>query len=262
MTGGFLVVGHHRSGTSFLNSLIRSHPDVESMNEPLSQHVKAFLDWDLQPWNPQVVGRVPAAVADRPWLHGYLQDLRSLLHEKGGPVVGFKETCLTHKLDWAREFFEPKAVVAIVRDPRATVASVVKRNMHERWAYLDRLRELDAAAGTDDLDWTDPVQVTARSWAVRASDIRASGVPCWRLEDLMLEPDTARQIMAAIGLDLHPRQREFMRHAWDTSRSATYSYRRTPDHVRKEWMSVLSDDQRADVERVAGSTMQAFGYQD
>lgn len=259
MRNPFVIVGHHRSGTSFLNSLMRAHPLIESMNEPLSQHIRGFLDWDLRPWHPS---HVPSELVARPGVLEYLTDLQVALHADRDVVSGFKETCLTHKLGWTKAFFGEVSVVAVVRDPRATVASIVARNMHERWNYV---RLLQAYSKLDErlplVNWDDPIEVAAMSWRVRAADILSSSVRWWRLEDLIAEPTTLEGIMAEIGLTVHSNQYQFMRHSWEPSASsAVYGYRRDRVTVREGWRASLTIADSKRVLEISGEIGSEFGY--
>lgn len=266
----FVLLGHHRSGTSFVNSVVRAHPEVESINEPLSQHLDAFRDADMVVWETTDCGSdgLPAAIAPRSAAADFLFDLRRWLSAEGASRRGFKETCLFEKLGWLHGYLGVTPGALLVRDPRAVVASVIKRDLDRSWwAYSERLARWVGAGGqlSKPVDFDDRVAVCAAVWALRTvrglDHARLRQWPVLRLEDLFVDRHRyLATLMGQLELPVHPQQIAFIEESWSETLGGTYSYRRAPESVLEEWKETLTDEDRRTIELYARAPMQELGY--
>jgi hypothetical protein len=266
----FVLVGHHRSGTSFVNSAVRAHPLVESINEPLSQHLDVFRDEDMVAWSPKELSsaRLHPSIEPGSPTEDFLLDLKRWLLADEVTEHGFKETCLFEKLEWFEAFVGPMPGALLVRDPRGVVASVLKRDLDQSWwAYRARLSRWIAMhrEGAGNVDLADRVAVCAAVWNIRTEIglryARAAGWPVVRLEEFFVDHVASlTMLMKELALDVHPQQIAFVEESWAASAGGTYSYRRAPKSVLEEWKAYLSDEDQRTVELHARSSMRELGY--
>jgi hypothetical protein len=266
----FVLLGQHRSGTSFVNSLVREHPLVESINEPFSQHLRLFRQTELQEWSADDLTpeRLHPAIKPGGECEQYILELKRWMCAPLPGVRGFKETGLTEKADWLRAALGDFPTAVVVRDPRAVVASVLRRGLQDSWwSYRSRLERF--AAGSALLDacrLTEPVDVVAAVWTLRADRLLAlakrHGWLIVRLEDLIARPtDELERLMTMLGLEVDRRQLDFLAEAWSDTFDGTYSYRRRADAVLHTWKEVLDGDAQRAVESIARAPMRELGYE-
>ena len=75
----FALLGVPRSGTNYLSSLMKAHPDIELQIEPFSLHTRSFLLEDLEP-----NGRAAAYLSGDNH-HPFVEDLLCWLNEDTKP---------------------------------------------------------------------------------------------------------------------------------------------------------------------------------
>ena len=144
------LIGFDRSGTSFIGGALERHPGVRYFCQPDSSSPLHRAQWEY--WGPgdgdaasrRFLRRLTEGEVDR----GYVVSdwfRRSgcgayELDPAAANVV--KSTKLHWKVRWL-EKFPGVEVLAVVRDPRATVASLVRNDFHTRWYSR---ADFDAAA--------------------------------------------------------------------------------------------------------------------
>lgn len=213
----FLIAGHPRSGTTVLNRICNTHPEVAStfefgafrhLDRPYPEYREGIrVEWRGRP----VLGVGEATPRRRRWrsrwfLARFLLALRarrgsevrladvtdSLGRALGVPVVGDKVPAYTFLLDELAPREELRCVV-IIRDCRAVVAST-----------LDRVR-----TGWRGREWTerfDSTRKAALHWAraVESVERNAGRLHVLRFEDLVRDPAATAETLAAF-LDVDPR---------------------------------------------------------
>jgi len=266
----FLLLGHHRSGSSFINSLVRSHPHIESINEPFSQHLDVFRQVDFIPWAAEEFSEecLHPCITPHGETDAYLRDLRKWLLAPGDVIRGFKETTLFEKIPWLMRLLGPLPAILLTRDPRAIVNSIVRRRMHESWwNYRQRLETYVATGGhiPDGTSLDDPISLTAAIWSIRMElGLCAAQELGWliiRLEDLVQDAETwLPRMMNFLGTEAHSRQWDFLNDSWKETRGGTYSSRREPRMVLEHWRETLSYENQRTIESIAWRPMAQLRY--
>lgn len=256
----FVLLGHHRTGSSYMLDVIRHNKNVETINEPFSMHLDFFREdetfWpDKQAFFSQVHDSSCTAT--------YINDLNNWLNEKEYNVVrGFKETSLFEKYDWLISELNISNTIILVRDFRATINSVIKRNMQNSWwDYKGRLEKYYKY----EVDKLDDIEICAYLLKERMSYIKIivsnNEVMLIRLEDFFDDRLLfTEKLMNYIGLNLCKEQEEFIKLTSINTRNSTYSNYRNRHDVLLQWKDMLS---RKDVERINGilkEELEFFGY--
>ena len=138
------IVGSPRSGTSWLRSLLASHPDLASPHElHLFDRYLAPLDRAWQEENAELERRTRAGLSsaaglvsliDRPALHAWMGELvararRAALAARPGATRLLEKTpAHARQLELIRSVAPGARFVHLVRDPRATVASLIEKS--------------------------------------------------------------------------------------------------------------------------------------
>jgi len=261
----FCLLSHHRSGSNFLNELIRSHSLLSSLKEPFAQHLSLFAECDIERWEAQPPPERAAWLAD-PFVQAYLNDLRGWL--LAAPRRGFKETRLAEKLVWLEALVSPVRLILLVRDPRAVTVSILRRpHLIDYWIPVSQLAHLPPSTFRDRAEH-DPVYRSALIWAHRhrqllLEELRTRPMLLVRLEDLLAGPDmTLTRLFSFLGdLQPEPAQITLMKDLWSPARhyTASYSLRRRPQDVLHDCRGLPVHDRRT-VERVCGDVMTHLGY--
>ena len=239
------VVGSPRSGTTFTGSALGTLP--------------GFVDLDeVQPWKaaiPELLELPDDAVAQR--LRTILERVRRLGLATG--LRGVEQTPETSFVLPAALRAYPEAVaVHVVRDGRDVVTSLLERG----WLSADRTGADDArlAFGSHARFWvergreqefTEVSDATRAAWAWRRYVAAAQAVPgrtvVVRYEQLVADPlAAAAPVAERLGVAPEPVAEAF---------SAVH------DRSAGRWRRDLTAAQVADVEREAGETLAALGYE-
>lgn len=259
----FLVLGHHRSGTSYVLDVIRHHPNVDTINEPFSMHLEFFRNdetsWDAEDYNPEYLHSALAAYPDT---IDYIKELSEWMNSPFPNVRGFKETALIEKYYWLKKAVHFDRLFIVIRDPRAVIGSVIRRGLHNSWwDYAGRLKRFYSIK--DGLD--DPVSVCAQILKCRLAfllELRESET-CMviKLEELLDDPVVELgKIMRYIDLDVHSEQIEFWRETSKETRDSAYSTHRGRETVENEWRKILSNSDREVVEGHLERELGLLGY--
>lgn len=238
------VVGSPRSGTTFTGAALGSLP--------------GFVDLDeVQPWKaaiPSLIGVPEDATAER--LRSILERVRLLGLARG--LRGVEQTPETSFVLPAALRAYPEAVaVHVIRDGRDVVTSLLERG----WLSTDRTGADDArlAFGPHPRFWVEPgreeafrsvTDATRCAWAWRRYVTAASSVPKRtvevRYEDIVTDPEkAARPVAERLGVQVD---------------AVAAVLGRAHDRSLGRWQRDLTDEQLADVEREAGTTLTEHGY--
>jgi len=239
------VVGSPRSGTTFTGRALGSLP--------------GFVDLDeVQPWKaaiPSLVGAPEDEVARR--LRRILQRVRVLGLASG--LRGVEQAPETSFVLAAALRAYPEAVaVHVIRDGRDVVTSLLERG----WLSAERRGADDArlAFGSHTRFWVEPGReaefesvsdATRAAWAWRRYATAAAAVPERtvevRYEQLVSDPrGAARPVADRLGVEP-----ELVAKTFST----------VHDRSAGRWRRDLTPAQLADVEREAGQTLVALGYE-
>ena len=239
------VVGSPRSGTTFTGSALGSLP--------------GFVDLDeVQPWKaaiPGLMDQPEEAVARR--LRAILERVRRLGLARG--LRGVEQTPETSFVLRAALLAYPEATaVHVIRDGRDVATSLLERG----WLSAERAGADDARLpfGPYARFWVEPgreaefglVSDARRcAWAWRRYVTAARAVPERtvevRYEQLVADPEAAAAPVAVrLGIDADP---------------VTGAFSQVHDRSAGRWRRDLTPEQLADVEREAGDTLVALGYE-
>jgi tetratricopeptide (TPR) repeat protein len=123
--GHVFVVGFPRSGTTLLEQVLASHPDVVALEEQatLMPAIDAFLD---PPDGVEALARMDQAEADR-WRRDYWRRVRSFGVDPIGKVFVDKQPFYSLWLPLIGKLFPDARIVVARRDPRDVVLSCFRR---------------------------------------------------------------------------------------------------------------------------------------
>jgi hypothetical protein len=263
----FLIVGTPRSGTtlvqrlacslqgvrvppethyrSFVKSQLRTRRfpmDEPALRETLRSYAERKIAKDV-PLDADAVVRDLGGRCDDPW-----QLFAALIRQFAGPADLYGEKTPEHVRWWRpmTAHFPALRLVAVVRDPRAVVAS----NLGVPFGPTSHLFLAER--------WR-----VDQTYVLAARDALGAGrCLVLRYEDVVADPDDTRaRIGSLLGVDpavqaeVDPAQ---MHHAWEWWK-ARASQPITSDRV-ESWRDVLSSSQAADVAAICRSPMRAFGY--
>jgi hypothetical protein len=271
----FFVVGHHRGGTTLLQSMLSSHPRLTlppetqfflevwprrarlgDLSDPAARRrVAAFLgsercsvrDLGLDPG--EVLAALPAGRPDYSDLFAALLEVWA--RSRGKPRAGEKSPGHIHCVPLLAGLYPKARFVACLRDPRGVAAS----ELHAEWGT----RSVDKIASR----WNrvfDQHQRLARA-------LPAERYLMLRYEDLVARPEAElARVCAFLGEEPAPGMlRYFERPAvelgFDRSERWKYATLRPLDPARlSAWREELSPGQIALVERAVGPRLTALGY--
>ncbi|MDP2586925.1 MAG: HAD-IA family hydrolase [Candidatus Komeilibacteria bacterium] len=146
-----LILGHPRSGTNYLKSLVSIHPEVSSLTEPYSLHSTFFTEKDAEVWkkhdfDPEIFAK---ELRDFPSLQEMMKTLQNFLTPSKERVNLVKETTFLLKLEWAREYLEHVKIIFLIRSPFAVISSFQANNLYDKWGYEERFHTIQGQLDTN-----------------------------------------------------------------------------------------------------------------
>ena len=238
-----IVLGFGRSGTTWISDILSKvlgglilfeplHPSVTDLGTKFaysdvedgedSMALKSYLDALLNGKHRKdwlLRNHVPVPVQDVS---------RSLLEEiwEQCAVIGFKEIRSNFMIPWFNDNFDCR-IAYIVRDPRASIASIKRRRNFfmefgwpdsyemflKRTIYADRYRDHEIARGIDfartaDTDVAKYAVMWSITHALVLEELRSLGLPIFHYEDFYLRPFTSvKMLLEYLGHDevnIHP----------------------------------------------------------
>jgi hypothetical protein len=291
----FFILGHARSGTSFLARLIRLHPAVHcewqtqffSERGPIPYFTApAFRHWLQHPSNKWVAGWDPTPALLRVCLDTILEREAQRV---GKRIVGDKSPNENgpQAIRWLAAVYPDARVIYIVRDGRDTILS--KRIQ----AFIDQPQSLsrqDRRVRRDLIEDPKPflarersiftpawLEASAKGWAVAVQESVAAGRELFgegflvvRYEDLLEDPLTPlRQMWSFLGAErpgadveasVRAKVQENPEAEWHESSSYAF-VRLLPRGVRGGWKALFTPTDAARFEAAAGEALAAYGYQ-
>ncbi|MGH0002609.1 sulfotransferase domain-containing protein [Pseudovibrio ascidiaceicola] len=253
----FAVFGQHRSGTSFFLDLIRHHPDVDTINEPISMHVEKYRKEISAGVQSEFIENLDYGI------NSYIEDLHHWLNFSFPNIRGFKETAFFESIPQLQRRLGFKETIVLVRDPRAVINSVTRRQMQNSWwQYRQNLNvvspELDVSSLSD-------AGVCAHLWRHRQNCLRSllkgHTSILIRLEDILLERrKTLELVMSHLNLEVREEQLEFLEETGLKTHDATYSSNREKDDVLHRWKTELRNRDKEEIQEVLREELEEFGY--
>lgn len=140
----FCILGHQRSGTNFLSSLIRSHPEASLLIEPFSQHFRFVSEqfcrnWGIGDYDDLCYHRsLPKRSEEVAWLEAF----RDWFYSAPGGVKVFKETVFLMKLRWLNLYLPGVQLIYLSRHPLGIISSYKKSSLFTAWNYQEKYQVL------------------------------------------------------------------------------------------------------------------------
>ncbi len=264
----FILLGHHRSGSSFLLDAIRHHPEVDTINEPFSMHLEFFRSdetaWGEDDYNQS---ELHPSLSDYPQTVNFIKDLDKWLNNQFPNMRGFKETALFEKYWWLKKAISFDKLLFVIRDPRAVIASVISRDMHlSWWDYKGRLENYYPEILSNICIQESPVKVCAAIWKCRMEHIinimeKEDNHILIRLEDVLNNPnEEIDRIMRYLGYTIHEKQKSFLRETSGETRNSTYSNYRKKEIVLDSWKKKITKEDIGWLEDYLSEELKYFRY--
>lgn len=264
----FILLGHQRSGSSYLLDVIRHHPSVDTINQPFSGHLDFFREdetfWSEESYEEEILHK---SLENLPETINYIKGLDRWLNFPFPNIRGFKEIILFEKYWWLKKAMSLDKVIILVRDPRAVIASVLKRNMHTSWwDYNGKLTKYYNNSA-DDIELSSPHMICASVWKHRMNHVQKiiemeDNFLVTRLEDVTINPELEiKRIMEFLEFDIHHDQIEFIKETSKETRNSTYSNFRKREDVLYAWKSEIKGKKQAMVEEYLSKELRFFNYQ-
>jgi hypothetical protein len=135
-----IINGFDRSGSSMVARVLAKHPQVETLFQPFSSTEVHRSQWEI--WDGS--HRAPVTEAYLNGLLGgvvntsyhqsdWVDRFSSTLEPRPGALHVIKETKLHFKVEWLRTRFPGIPFMALYRDLREIVASLVRNGFHRSW---------------------------------------------------------------------------------------------------------------------------------
>lgn len=267
MIKNFILLGHHRSGTSYLLDLLRHSNKIDTINEPFSMHLDFFREseeeWGGDEYLQDILHN---KLLDYPETVKFIQELKVWMNIDFPNVKGIKETALFEKYYWLKNVMNIDRTIILVRDPRAVVNSILKRNMQNSWwNYEYRLKKY-YSKHKGNIDLSSPLLVCIYIWKYRMKYLveilkNNEDVLLVRLEDLVNSPiETLSKIMCTLDLEIDDAQLEFLKETKMETRNSTYSNFRKKEDVINDWEKNFSESERNVIETILDEELRFFNY--
>ena len=257
----FMILGHPRSGTNFLATILKSHPKISLLREPFSMHngyIRAnfFRYWSGDSYDSTIhhdeMPEYPASI-------DFFTDFRAWLIAEGGEARGFKETTFLMKLEWLQQYLPGINVIYLERDPRGIVSSFKKGNLFERWNYqeifyglindatqMPRLQQYkEIIEDTNESNWID---VLTTMYIISTSEAKRN-LPQFRHTQVKYEVIAANldssfaEILAFLGLQMDERVKKEIQERCSETRGGTFSTYRNSRETAQQYKYFLTPNE-------------------
>ena len=258
----FVMLGNQRSGTSYLLDLITEHPMVDAINEPFSMHLEYFRDneeiWTANDYDSNFLHK---NLIKLPETIQFIKELEQWLNFDFPKIRGFKETALFEKYGWMEKALTFDCVIIAMRDLRAVIQSVMRRNMHwAKWNYREILETYYHYSGPFD-DHIICAELLRRRTDHLIHIIES--VPCHvvKLEVLLenFDPELEK-LMNFIGLEVSAEQKIFYEVTSQETRDSAYSNFRRKEDVIDRWKNFFNKEAIRDINAILKDQLEYFGY--
>ncbi len=270
----FFLLGHDRSGSTWLGSTIGYAENLIYLHEPMNEKTSLRGNWKL--YN-QLLAPGEESPAHRriydPAVRGLgtrdlnLKELRTRAF--GSPAVVIKETGGMLLGEWFQNRYGGK-VALIFRHPAPLVVSNLKMGKPNALKWLEALTGQEkimalagVAPGVESVDRNDVVSIFTASYCIRylVTLDQLERNPEWirlHYEDFCMDPVRRfQQLYGELGLPFTDRVRERIMSDSTTDRSESFfGTRRKTSEMLAKWHGQVDPD----MERAIRSTMEAFSF--
>lgn len=272
-----LILGHPRSGTNFLSSIVRTHPDVSLLIEPFGQHSEFVRNSTLRYWDEDDYDRVfmHKDLVGSPSSSRYFCGFRDWLMSGDG-VKSFKETTFFLKLKWLKKYLPGVRVLYTFRDPRGIVSSFKRANLFEEWGYRKKFRTLQSEARRRDeldryeeiIEHTDTnswIDMLTTIWYVRTSEAKEKidlfDARLVNYEDLAEDPHTGfQEVFDYLDFEMGEYTKDVIEERCSVTKGGIYSTFRDSFTVSQRWRKDLNNHEKWLVEDKTMELAGEYGY--
>ncbi len=202
------------------------------------------------------------ALYEYPETYKFIRELERWLNLDFPKVRGFKETSLFEKYYWMQQALRFDKTIIVVRDFRAVINSVLRRNLHQGWwNYEKRLKDFYCYTGSQEEHL-----VCAEILKIRTNYLIEiiENNPCYvlKLENLLNDPSKELDcLMHYIDLEISEEQMSFFRETSSETRDSTYSNFRLKKDVVDKWKNDLTFNMVKEINNVLEKQLCYFGYE-
>lgn len=267
MINNFILLGHQRSGTSYVLDVIRHNNNIDTINEPFSMHIDFFREnekeWNSSEYN---IKYLHPSLKEKPYTIDFINNLNKWIHSPINNIKGFKETALFEKYSWLHKMMTPDITIILLRHPLDVIYSVVKRDMHNSWwDYKDKLSFYmeDKQVKSIKSDYI----LCAYIWKFRINNlisiIESESIDTYtlRLEDVIDNPiKEIDDLMKKMGLKIDNSQKNFLKETKKETKNSTYSNFRKKEDVIDGGKKNIPIEERKFIEKLLENELKYFGY--
>jgi LPS sulfotransferase NodH len=234
----YVILFFGRDGSTYLSSLLESHPDIRQLYEQFGgmrkkgQGAKEQLDWARDFFTPSVIGRVGAVgfktkIADVLDLEGFAR----LLREKRCHIIQMRRLNLV----------------------KAVVSRFTGRRLNEetgRW-NLYKQEDRQPAMRVDPVEFDTYLKERESAYAYLETYVRQLDLPTLKIfyEDLMLDRDAVvRSVLAFLRVKPRALVGTTLKHTSDNLREAILNFNELRAHYRGSEYEAMFDEELAPVE--------------
>lgn len=284
-TKPIMIIGLHRSGTTWLAKILSLPQEIKYVSEPFNPNtgLKAFTEWMVY-LGPHNEAKYYKPVKDLFDLRGDLRfTLPNLRFELSRFMPGPKRMMMKgiggsiFSAEWLVEKFDPQ-VVAIMRHPAAFYSSLKRLNWRFDFDNLLKQEELMK-------DWLDPLRdliaKPEKTYPEEAAilwlsvnyvlDKLLTQHPDWyfrRHEDLSLDPvGEFKKMYEYLNLDFSPKIEKMIRELSSSDNRAeaqtdkAVELKRDSRAIVESWRKHVSPEELKVIEDIAGELAEKYGYE-
>ncbi|MEM4360129.1 MAG: HAD-IA family hydrolase [Candidatus Bilamarchaeaceae archaeon] len=263
-----LILGHPRSGTNFLATILGSEQTVNAIIEPFSLHCKFAIDnecryWGADDFDPILFHR---ELSNMPEATKYFGEFRDWLYAKSGELRLFKETMFFLQMEWLSHYLPDIKIIYLERDPKAVIASYKKDRLFEKWDYERRFRTLAEEVKKkrqlasykslfENASTATQVEKLAIMWYIRISEARKNlfrfDHVAVSYENVIKNPyEMFKRLSEFSGIRMTKKMKEAINERSRESRGSTYSTYRDPIKSLERWKNTLNDFEKKAISRI------------
>ncbi|MFH1306487.1 MAG: HAD-IA family hydrolase [Candidatus Micrarchaeota archaeon] len=264
----FMILGHSRSGTNFISSIIVSHPDTNVIIEPFSQHTGMVKNTDCQFWTAKDYSKVGyhAQISKNKELVQYASELKAWLHSKKEGVRIFKETTFLLQLQWLKKYLPDLRIIYVERNPLEIFASFKKSDFYNRWEYDFRfnilgesIRNNKELAGYrkifDEVDKNSNIEKLSLMWKIKTevakNDLEAFVHEKFKYNGIVADPEKEfGRMFRFMSLKPTPDTIGELQERMTCDRGSEYSAYRASHAQKNKWKEILTKDEVARAKKI------------
>ena len=264
----FILLSHQRSMSSFLMNILRTHPKIRMLNEPLGQHIELFREVDLYTIRD---------VDFKLWtmensynfyeINNYIEEL--ICWSNNNQFYGFKEVLFLNKIEWILKRFPKYKIIILFRNPMGTIEALYRRNLDIRWNFnalvLNYYKKTNSLP--IEINLNNRIHICSIVWKLRVAPALKilsqpihSNLLCILSEDIVNNFEkTLSLVCNYIGVETHQSQLNYAKECWAYHRGGLFSDYRKKEYFY-DWKYRLSKEDIRDIEHITGEEMEKLGY--